>query len=62
VKVHPWGRVYIDGREIGLTPLAPQEVPEGHHRVEAVMKGKRVSKEVDAPAGTSVVVKLQIPE
>jgi len=31
IAVEPWGEIYVDGKLIGLTPLAPQKMSEGHH-------------------------------
>lgn len=33
VAVTPWAEVIIDGRAVGVTPLQPQELPEGTHHV-----------------------------
>lgn len=33
VVVEPWGEIYIDGKLIGITPLAPHKIAEGTHVV-----------------------------
>jgi serine/threonine protein kinase len=33
IVVEPWGEIHIDGKLVGLTPLAPQKIMEGTHTV-----------------------------
>ena len=33
VNTMPWSRVYVDGREIGITPIRNHRLPVGRHRV-----------------------------
>jgi hypothetical protein len=46
VRVHvnatPWAEIRVDGREVGLTPLADLELSPGPHRFEARMPDGRV--------------------
>lgn len=61
VKTTPPGKVYIDGREVGTSPLTVKGLPAGRHRVEVVAPGYF---EVDAWARSapraSQTVKLQL--
>lgn len=51
--------VSVDGERIGDAPLAdPVDVEKGKHTVIAEVKGKRLSADADAPAGTVVKVAL----
>jgi hypothetical protein len=37
VDAHPWARVFVDGKELGLTPIGkPLEVIEGQHVIKLV--------------------------
>jgi hypothetical protein len=33
ILVHPWARVTLDGKLLGITPLKPIKVPEGAHEL-----------------------------
>ncbi len=50
VVVHPWGRIFVDGKLRGTTPMAkPLELPEGDHRL-------RVENDYFAPLEESLTV------
>jgi eukaryotic-like serine/threonine-protein kinase len=60
VKVAPWGRVFVDGKDLGLTPIAPFAVFEGRHHVEAVRPGKRAEELVIVPRDGEIEVRLRL--
>lgn len=33
IVVEPWGEIEIDGKKVGMTPIAPQKIVEGAHTV-----------------------------
>jgi hypothetical protein len=44
----PWARVYVDGREVGVTPFSRQPIPVGRRRIEArYPDGRRAFKVVE---------------
>lgn len=43
IVVEPWGEIFVDGKRIGLTPLAPQKILEGSHSIRIV--NTRLAKE-----------------
>jgi type II secretory pathway predicted ATPase ExeA len=47
VNAHPWATIWIDGEEVGETPLAEVPVTPGLHIVAALMPdGRRIEREV----------------
>lgn len=46
VNARPWARVRIDGREVGVTPLADLPVAPGRHRVRAELPDGRSHERV----------------
>jgi hypothetical protein len=47
VNAHPWATIWIDGQEMGETPLAGIPVLPGPHVVAALMPdGRRIEREV----------------
>jgi autotransporter translocation and assembly factor TamB len=60
VLVHPWGKVTLDGRLLGITPLRPVKALEGPHVLvieNADLKVKKVKK-LQLKPGEAAVVKL----
>jgi eukaryotic-like serine/threonine-protein kinase len=60
VFVHPWGKVTLDGRLLGITPLRPIKALEGPHVLvieNADLKVKQV-KRVQVKPGETATVKL----
>src|SRR5205814_1704101 len=48
----PFATVYVDDRELGITPLIHQPLPAGHHKLRAVLKdGRKRDLDLDVPAG-----------
>ncbi len=47
LRVRPYATVYLDGRELGDTPLEPQLVPVGRHVVRLV--NEKLGKDVEVP-------------
>jgi serine/threonine protein kinase len=64
VQVQPWASVKIDGREVGITPLAPVPLLEGTHKIELEnpeVKRRYTSTAKIAPGETNEV-KLNLLE
>jgi hypothetical protein len=57
VVVEPWGRVFIDGRLVGETPLGKQQLPAGEHqlRLENDNVVGVVQDRVNVEAGAALV-------
>lgn len=48
VNARPWATIWIDGEEVGETPLAEIPIVPGRHTVAAVMSdGRRIEREVE---------------
>jgi len=59
----PWGMIYIDGRETGLTtPLVDYPLEPGAHivRVTESIQGKTAHKDIEVVEGKSVRINLQL--
>jgi hypothetical protein len=54
VDSDPWGVLYVDGVEIGLTPVTNHRLSSGTHRLRIVQKGYQTITE-------AVVVKSTAP-
>jgi serine/threonine-protein kinase len=64
IKVLPWGNVFLDGRDLGITPVAPQRAYEGIHRVRAVHPSGRheeMSIRVEPDASAELRLSLREP-
>jgi serine/threonine-protein kinase len=58
VRVDPWAEVTLDGRPLGMTPVAPMTVFAGRHVIVLVNDDRKVRRQVDvmlAPNETKVV-------
>jgi hypothetical protein len=52
IDSHPFATIYVDGRELGITPLLHRPLSAGNHRVKAVLKdGKHRELVITVPAG-----------
>jgi serine/threonine protein kinase len=62
ILVRPWAKVILDGRPLGITPLATQEVYEGPHRLvlENADLGARKRMTVQVKPGEESVVKARM--
>lgn len=60
IKVRPWGRVFIDGKLVGTTPLAPLPIAAGTHTVVVVNEelGQRRQQQVWIPSGGTETLRL----
>ncbi|MDQ3266377.1 MAG: protein kinase [Myxococcota bacterium] len=60
IKVRPWGRVFIDGKLVGTTPLAPLPIAAGIHTVVIVNEelGERRQQQVRIPPGGTETLRL----
>jgi serine/threonine-protein kinase len=58
-RVQPYATVWLNGKRLGETPLAPITVPAGRHTVRLVNEelGKDVTRQIEARAGETVIVK-----
>jgi hypothetical protein len=54
IDSRPFAHIYVDGHELGDTPLVHKSLPAGSHHVEAVREdGKRKAFDVTVPSGAS---------
>ncbi len=54
IESTPYATVYVDGHELGITPLVHKQLPAGHHKLRAVLPdGRTKNLDVDVPAGKS---------
>jgi serine/threonine protein kinase len=63
VRVSPWAELYLDGRHLGTTPLAPLRVPSGRHTLEAYNPDldvrRRVPFQMDPDGEVLLTIDLQ---
>lgn len=61
-RIRPFATVILNGRALGQTPLPPEKVYEGKHRVRLVNAelGKDVTVEVEVKAGEPSVLKYNL--
>ena len=61
VNAVPWAEIYFDGKKLGTTPLAVENLPLGPHRLELRRPGyARVVREVVLKAGEPVRMKIRL--
>ena len=62
VLVHPWAKVFLDGKEVGITPLKPLSVYQGAHtlRLENSPPGQKKTVRVVVRPGKTKVVKIRL--
>ncbi len=65
VLVHPWGKVFVDGKLRGTTPLSPLKLSPGPHRIEVVSRdgSQREARQIEVQAGKrqQLSIKLHTP-
>jgi hypothetical protein len=55
VNAEPYGELYIDGVDVGPTPVVRYAVPPGVHTIKVVREGfKTISEKVQVDAGNTV--------
>ena len=55
VNAEPYGELYIDGVDVGPTPVVRYAVPAGGHTIKVVREGyKTISEKVHVDAGNTV--------
>ena len=48
----PYATIFLDGHELGVTPIIDRSVPAGRHRLRAVLAdGRHKDMALDVPAG-----------
>jgi len=59
VVVHPWATVYLDGKNIGSTPLPPIDLPEGKHQIilDNSAVGQKIVQIIEIKAGQDTLIK-----
>lgn len=62
VRVNPWAEVTLDGKRVGLTPLAPIEVVPGKHRITLANSelGKTKNVTVDVRSRKDEIVRVDL--
>jgi eukaryotic-like serine/threonine-protein kinase len=58
-RIRPYATVFLDGKALGQTPLAPVQVPIGTHTVRLINRdlGKDVTRDFEVKAGQSNIFK-----
>ncbi|ATB30226.1 serine/threonine protein kinase [Melittangium boletus] len=64
LRIRPYATVFVDGRRLGDTPMAPQELPVGRHVVKLVNTdlSKTLTREVDIKVGQTFQLKENLFE
>ncbi len=62
LSIQPWAEVYVDGKRMGTTPIAPLPVAPGRHRVRLVNPDLGVERtvRVQVPAGDAYLLRLDL--
>jgi eukaryotic-like serine/threonine-protein kinase len=62
INVRPWAIVFLDGRRLGSTPLAPIQTTEGNHQLVLENKELKVKRKlkVRVRAGQETVIKIKL--
>lgn len=60
VYVDPWARIYLGGKNLGLTPIKKHRVMSGQHELLLVNPdlGRRVQQSIDVGAGKEKVIRV----
>ncbi len=60
VRVQPWAQVFLDGKEMGVTPLKPLSVFAGTHQLRLVNRdlGKEEKRRVAVREGGHELVRV----
>jgi serine/threonine-protein kinase len=63
-RIRPYATLYLDGRQLGHTPVAPVEVEAGTHTIRLINQeaGKDVVRTVDIQPGQSFIFKYNLLE
>ncbi len=64
-RISPWADVSVDGRELGVTPMSPVDLPAGDHLftlANPALHTKKSLRVVVPPGGRSVVLKADMFE
>jgi serine/threonine-protein kinase len=57
----PQGRWFLDGKEMGKTPVNSKELPAGRHDIKVAAAGyKPVTRRIELPAGKSAKLDIQL--
>ena len=63
-RVRPYATVFLSGRELGDTPVPPEELPEGNYTVKLVNKSipKTVTKSIKVVNGETTILRVNLLE
>ncbi len=63
-RIWPYAHVFLDGQDLGQTPLEPMDVTEGWHTVKAVNRelGKEVTRHIEVQPGKLTVIRINLSE
>ncbi|AKJ00448.1 serine/threonine protein kinase [Archangium gephyra] len=63
-RIRPYATVFLDGRQLGRTPVAPLEIEAGTHTVRLINQesGKDVARTIELRAGQSLIFKYNLLE
>ncbi|OJT18871.1 hypothetical protein BO221_39865 [Archangium sp. Cb G35] len=56
-RIRPYATVFLSGKELGDTPIEPEELPPGNYTVKLVHKDKTVTQSIRVVSGETTVVR-----
>jgi serine/threonine-protein kinase len=63
-RIRPWAEIFVDGRSLGITPIAPVDLPAGRHHV--LLRNKDIGKEraitTTVPRGETTTLRIDLLE
>ena len=64
MRVWPYATVFVDGKPLGSTPLAPRKLAAGHYTVTLVNEqlAKRVTRDIEVKPDESTILKVNLTE
>ena len=64
VNTYPWAKVFVDGADLGRTPLVGHSLPAGTHQLELIVPGagdKKIAETITITAGEETKVVKRVP-
>lgn len=64
VNTYPWAKVFVDGADLGRTPLVGHSLPAGTHQLELIVPSandKKITETVTITAGEETKVVKRVP-